>query len=43
MERILRHALAGDGSTPTYLYVGNELEGNALHSIADVLERAEVG
>ncbi len=38
MERILRHAIHGDGHQPTFLYVGNELEGNALHTISDVLE-----
>lgn len=38
MERILRHAIHGGGSQPTFLYVGNELEGNALHTISDVLE-----
>lgn len=38
MERILRHAIHGDGHQSTFLYVGNELEGNALHTISDVLE-----
>ncbi len=28
------------GKTPSYLYFGNELEGCALHTIADVLEEA---
>lgn len=37
MSRLLVGAMAGDGSRPTYLYVGNELEGNALHTISDVL------
>lgn len=38
MARLLRAAMAGKGERPTYLYVGNELEGNALHTISDVLE-----
>ena len=37
MGRILRDAMARPGESPTYLYVGNELEGNALHTISDVL------
>ncbi|HRQ89850.1 MAG TPA: DUF72 domain-containing protein [Bacteroidia bacterium] len=37
MGRILRKGIAGDGGRPTYFYVGNELEGNALHTISDVL------
>jgi uncharacterized protein YecE (DUF72 family) len=37
MARLLAGAIAGDGSRRTYLYVGNELEGNALHTISDVL------
>lgn len=37
MARLLGAAMAGDGARPTYLYVGNELEGNALHTISDVL------
>lgn len=37
MRRLLGEAMAGDGKKPTYLYVGNELEGNALHTISDVL------
>lgn len=37
MGRILRHAMHGASKRPTFLYVGNELEGNALHTISDVL------
>lgn len=41
MARLMHHAIAAGGvDRPTYLYVGNELEGNALHTIADVLEAA---
>ncbi len=40
MTRLLAAAAAGDGSRPLYLYVGNELEGNALHTISDVLGQA---
>lgn len=44
MVRILRHAMHGDTrGRPTYLYVGNELEGNALHTFADVLETVAMG
>lgn len=43
MRRLLAHAMSGDGSRPTYLYVGNELEGNALHTISDVLGTMESG
>ncbi len=38
MERILRHAIHGAGAQRTFVYIGNELEGNALHTISDVLE-----
>lgn len=42
--RLLIEAGKADGpERPAYLYVGNELEGNALHTIADVLERTEGG
>ncbi len=41
MCRILRHAVYGSQSVPTFLYVGNELEGNALHTLADVLAGLE--
>jgi hypothetical protein len=37
MRRILAHARQSGPELPTYLYVGNELEGNALHTISDVL------
>lgn len=44
MEAILRHAVYGAGeSVPTFLYTGNELEGNALHTLADVLENFAFG
>ncbi len=44
MVRILRHAMHGDTrGRPTYLYVGNELEGNALHTFSDVLETVAMG
>lgn len=44
MVQILRHAMHGEThGQPTYLYVGNELEGNALHTFADVLEQAAMG
>ena len=29
----------GDSHPPCYLYVGNQLEGNALHTISDLLEK----
>ena len=38
---ILQHLLAqerGESSAPAWLYVGNQLEGNALHTLADLLE-----
>lgn len=38
MTRIIRASIASGGERPAFLYVGNELEGNALHAIADVLE-----
>ena len=38
LGRLLRDAASRRGERPTYLYVGNELEGNALHTISDVLE-----
>jgi uncharacterized protein YecE (DUF72 family) len=37
MARLLRSAMNRGDGTPSYLYVGNELEGNALHTISDVL------
>lgn len=40
---LIRGAMAGNSAEkakPHYLYVGNELEGNALHTIADVIEAA---
>jgi len=41
MGRMLRSAMSRQGEKPTYLYVGNELEGNALHTISDVLGELE--
>jgi uncharacterized protein YecE (DUF72 family) len=41
MGRILHHGVFGAGDLPVFLYIGNELEGNALHTIADVLEGME--
>jgi uncharacterized protein YecE (DUF72 family) len=40
MARMLGWLTARNGNDhlPAYLYVGNQLEGNALHTIADVLE-----
>ena len=35
--RILRQGIHGPYQKPVFLYVGNELEGNALHTISDVL------
>lgn len=44
MVRILRHAMHGNAEgRSTFLYAGNELEGNALHTFADVLEQAAMG
>ncbi|MCB1066455.1 MAG: DUF72 domain-containing protein [Verrucomicrobiae bacterium] len=43
MVRIIRHAIHGAESKPSFLYVGNELEGNALHTFADVLETVALG
>lgn len=43
MGRILRHSKHGGGANPSFLYVGNELEGNALHTISDVLGIAIAG
>jgi hypothetical protein len=40
MRLLIGAGKTGDGSRPSYLYVGNELEGNALHTLADVLEQA---
>jgi uncharacterized protein YecE (DUF72 family) len=37
MARLLRSAMNRRDGAPSYLYVGNELEGNALHTISDVL------
>ena len=37
MRRILAHAMQSGPERKSYLYVGNELEGNALHTISDVL------
>ncbi len=37
MLQLLREAAEGRGERRTYLYVGNELEGNALHTLSDVL------
>jgi uncharacterized protein YecE (DUF72 family) len=37
MARLLRSAMNRRDGSPSYLYVGNELEGNALHTISDVL------
>ena len=37
MRRILAHARQSGPERKSYLYVGNELEGNALHTISDVL------
>lgn len=38
---ILKHLISSKGHSdkPSFLYIGNQLEGNALHTIADVLER----
>ena len=39
MAAILRHAVCAEESDiPTFLYMGNELEGNALHTLSDVME-----
>ncbi|MBL9152502.1 MAG: DUF72 domain-containing protein [Verrucomicrobiales bacterium] len=38
MRRLIRCRQTGRCAGPLYLYVGNEWEGNALHSIADVIE-----
>ncbi|MCB1233102.1 MAG: DUF72 domain-containing protein, partial [Verrucomicrobiae bacterium] len=44
MVSILRHAIHGNPDRkPTFLYVGNELEGNALHTLADVIEQVAMG
>ena len=37
MARLLQAAMNRRDGAPAYLYVGNELEGNALHTISDVL------
>ncbi len=37
MARLLQAAMNRRDGGPAYLYVGNELEGNALHTISDVL------
>jgi uncharacterized protein YecE (DUF72 family) len=37
MARLLQAAMNRRDGAPTYVYVGNELEGNALHTISDVL------
>ncbi len=42
MARLLREAMSRQGEHPSYLYVGNELEGNALHTISDVLGELDV-
>ena len=41
MIRLLHEGMARSGGRRTYLYVGNELEGNALHTIADVFADLE--
>ncbi|MCB1089505.1 MAG: DUF72 domain-containing protein [Verrucomicrobiae bacterium] len=38
MTELIRGAIEEEPRRPAYLYVGNELEGNALHTIADILE-----
>ena len=38
MAFLIDSVKAGPRSQPSYIYVGNDLEGNALHTIADVLE-----
>ena len=40
---LIRGAMDRRPESPAYLYVGNDLEGNALHTIADVLEEAALG
>lgn len=37
MARLLHAGMDRRDGAPSYLYVGNELEGNALHTISDVL------
>lgn len=41
LTRILSHLIARKerAEKPSFIYIGNQLEGNALHTIADVLER----
>ncbi|MCF6311696.1 MAG: DUF72 domain-containing protein [Verrucomicrobiales bacterium] len=41
LTAILRHLICAEerAGKPSFLYIGNQLEGNALHTIADVLER----
>lgn len=38
IQQLLTHLLARDDDQPSYVYLGNELEGCALHTLADVLE-----
>lgn len=42
MARLLREVIAHPRGRRSYLYVGNELEGNALHTISDVLAELEI-
>lgn len=43
MGRLLNAAAAAAEPRPHFLYVGNELEGNALHTLSDVLGQAFPG
>ena len=38
MAYLIESVKAKPQSQPSYIYVGNDLEGNALHTLADVLE-----